>query len=295
MRVLVNGPASWNTLVALPHLPEPRPGMLTATAWWEGLGGTSAGKSLSLARLGVPTLLRTVVGDDAAGERVLDALRHPLLTVVAQRAPASERHLNLMAHGDRVSVYLDAPDDPGDPPEPVTAALRDADVAVLDLAAHSVPLLDRARRAGTEVWCDLHDDDGVAAFHEPFRAGADVVVVSADRLDDVWGYLEARVAGGARWAVATSGARGAIALGADGRRHEVGTAHVDVVQDTNGAGDAFVAGMLAARLLGAPDDEGLRWGAAAGALCVASRELVAPDLSVERVRALAGTVEHRTV
>jgi sugar/nucleoside kinase (ribokinase family) len=61
---------------------------------------------------------------------------------------------------------------------------------------------------------------------------------------------------------------------------------VDAVVDANGAGDAFVAGLLAARTGGAALAESLRWASAAGALAVRSIDLVAPDLdrtAVERV------------
>lgn len=294
--VLVNGPASWNTLVDLDRLPDPVPHMVAATGHRSALGGTSAGKSLALARLGVPVLLRTVLGSDDDAGRIRAALRHPHLRLAAQtvRGP-SEHHLNLMAaDGGRLSVYLDAAPDPGPAPASVVAALTAAPVAVLDLAAHSVPLLGEARRAGAEVWCDLHDDDGVAAFHEPFRRAADVVVISADRLPDVEAFLGARLAAGARWAVCTRGPDGATAMSADGEVLDVGVLPARVV-DTNGAGDSFAAGMLAARLAGRPLAECLAWGAAAGSLCVASPDLV-PRLDRETVARLAGrvTVTRRT-
>ena len=57
--------------------------------------------------------------------------------------------------------------------------------------------------------------------------------------------------------------------------------------DTNGAGDAFVAALLAATLDGKPLEESLRWAAANGALCVQSTELVSLAVSRESVSALA--------
>lgn len=294
-RVLVNGPASWNTLVLLDRLPEPRPHMAFAQRHWQGLGGTSAGKALALARLGVPTTLRTVLGTDDDAEAIRSALDHPLLDVVAQVvAGPSEHHLNLMsARGERVSLYLDAAPDPGPAPPAVLDLARTAPVAVLDLAGHSLELLAAARAAGTETWCDVHDDDAVAAFQEPFRT-ADVLVVSEDRLADPHAYLTARVADGARWAVCTRGSRGAVALGADEGWVEVDAVPVSRVVDTNGAGDAFVAGMLAARLDGHDLAVCLGWGAVAGALCVQTRDLV-PELDRADVAARARAVAVRTV
>lgn len=294
-RVLVNGPASWNTLVLLDRLPEPVPHMAFARRHWQGLGGTSAGKALALARLGVPVTLRTVLGTDDDAAAVRAALEHPLLDVVGQVVTGpTEHHLNLMsARGERISLYLDAAPDPGPASREVLDVLRTAPVAVIDLAGHSLELLAAAQAAGTEIWCDVHDDDGAAAFQEPFRAAADVLVVSEDRLTDPRAYLTARVAGGARWAVCTRGSRGAVALGAEEGWVEVDAVPVAEVVDTNGAGDAFVAGMLAARLDGRPLADCLRWGAVAGALCVQSRHLV-PDLDRADLAARAHTAEVRT-
>ena len=67
---------------------------------------------------------------------------------------------------------------------------------------------------------------------------------------------------------------------------ERGSGCQDVV-DTNGAGDAFLVGLLAARLDGRSLEDGLRWAAAAGAIAVRSAELVAPELTRRAVQALA--------
>lgn len=287
--VLVAGPASWNTLVDVDALPEPHPHTVMARGHRDGLGGTSAGKALTLARLGVPVSLRTALGDDDAADRIAAALDHPDLTLLAARAPgASERHLNLMTpDGGRLSIYLDLPPDPGPPPADVLGLAASADVVVADLAGHVRDALPALRAAARELWCDVHDHDGVADFHRPFVEAADVLVVSADRLPDPRAYLAERVAAGARWAVCTAGARGVVALGRDEGWLEVPAVPGVTVVDTNGAGDAFVAGMLRGRLDGLPLGDCLRLGAAAGALAVASPALVA-DVDVERVRRLAG-------
>lgn len=286
--VLVNGPASWNTLVRLPTLPDARPQTLFAAGHHDTLGGTSAGKALTLARLGVDVTLRTALGDDDAGARIRAALAHPQLEVLADALPGpSERHLNLMADdGGRLSVYLDLPPDPGPAPASVRESLARADAVVVDLAEHSHELLPLVRGAGVPLWCDVHDDDGHAAFQREFAEAADVLVVSADRLDDVEGYLEHHVSRGARWVVCTRGRDGAVALGRDEGWWTVSAVPVLAV-DSNGAGDGFTAGLLAASLRGLALPEALRHGAASGALTVASRELSAREVSAERVEALA--------
>jgi sugar/nucleoside kinase (ribokinase family) len=286
--VVVAGPASWNTLVQVPALPEPRAQTLFALGHTDGLGGTSAGKALTLARLGVDVTLRTALGDDELADRITAALDHPRLTLAAQRGRGpSERHLNLMApDGSRLSIYLDLPPDPGPVPDAVRDAIAHADVVVTDLADHARQVIPLARAAGVPVWCDLHDYDGVAEFHREFAAAADVVVLSGERLPDVRAFLDERIAAGARWAVCTLGARGAVGLGRTEGWVEVAALPVEVL-DTNGAGDAFVSGLLLGHLDGCGLADAMRLGAAAGALAVASPGLVA-DTDSGAVRALAG-------
>src|ERR1051325_3673901 len=149
--VFVAGPASWNLLVALDRLPEPRPHTAFASGHRAALGGTSAGKALNLAALGAAVTLRTVIGDDDAGRSITGAVTRAGVDLIAEVVPgASEQHLNLMSpDGGRVSIYLELPR----LAEPrhhdrALAALAGADAAVIDLADSSRPFLAAARRAG---------------------------------------------------------------------------------------------------------------------------------------------------
>jgi acarbose 7IV-phosphotransferase len=292
-RVLVNGPASWNTLIRVPALPEPRSHAVFATDHHEGLGGTSAGKAVTLAALGIDVTLSTLLGADEHASTIRAALERDRLTLLAEpaRAGRSERHVNLMTDdGSRVSIYLELPSSAGTPPA-VLAALSSAHVAVLDLADSSLTLLDAARSRGIPVWCDVHDDDGTSEYARPFASAADVLLVSAERLADPRAYLKARVDEGCKLAVCTDGGRGAIALDAGGW-WSVGVAQTDVL-DTNGAGDAFVAGLLSATLDGLDTPRALARASAVGALAVATRDLGAPDATVAQADALARTVTVR--
>ena len=288
--VVVAGPATWNTMVGVPAFPEPRPQTVFSTGHHDGLGGTSAGKALTLARLSVDVTLRTALGDDEVAERITAALVHPRLTMAAARGVGpSERHLNLMTpDGARLSIYLDLPPDPGPVPEAVRDAIGRADVVVADLTDHAREVIPIAQTAGVPLWCDVHDYDGAAEFHRQFVEAADVLVVSGERLADHRAFLAARVAAGTRWAVCTLGTRGAVALGRDEGWVEVPAVPVDRVVDTNGAGDAFVAGALLGHLVGRPLAECLRLGAAAGALAVQSAGLVATEAGLRTLREIAG-------
>lgn len=297
-RVLVTGPASWNLTVRVGRLPEPRPHTVVADGWADGLGGTSAGKAVTLAALGVDVTLRTVLGEDDAAARIGAALARPRLEVVAVPAAdrASERHVNLVADdGSRLSVYLTLPDAVPAAARPVEDLLVGVDAAVVDLAEHSRPVLAAARAAGVPVWCDVHDDDGVGEYARAFTAAADVVVASHVRVGDPASYLRARLAEGARLAVCTRGAAGALAVAADGtdgepRWYDVGPAPVHAAVQAEGAGDAFTAGLLWATLEGLPLPVALATASAAGAVAVAGPGLGAPDATPGTVRRLAERV-----
>ncbi|WP_309102446.1 carbohydrate kinase family protein [Microbacterium sp.] len=272
--VFVAGPASWNSIVVLDRLPEPVPHMQFAEESWETVGGTSAGKALSLTALGRATVLYALAGDDEPGRRVCDALAGAGVQAVWGRSATTERHLNLMTRaGERVSLYLATPStDAVDLDPALLDAMRTADAIVMDLAAESLRLLPTAQASGRPIWVDVHDYDGEAAFHVPFLSAADVVFCSADRLADPVGFLRTCVSRGAALAVCTLGADGAVAVDAEGATHRVAAVAVDVV-DTNGAGDAFFAGVLDARLSGLSLPRALEAGARSASEALRTRHL----------------------
>lgn len=241
---------------------------------WETVGGTSAGKALSLTALGTSALLYALVGEDDGGRRVSDALAAAGVATRWGESTATERHLNLMTRaGERVSVYLAVPSEQdGSIPSDVRTAMVDAEVIVLDLAAESLRLLPDATRSGRPLWVDVHDYDGSAQYHRPFLAAADAVFCNADKLADPVEFLRSRVSAGAFFAVCTLGAEGAVAIDADGSIHRVPAVAVEVV-DTNGAGDGFFAGVLAARLSGATLPQALEAGARAASVSLGSKHL----------------------
>ena len=147
----------------------------------------------------------------------------------------------------------------------------EVDVVVVDLAWHARPWVAWAQDAGVPVWTDLHDYDGVSAFHAAF-ALADHVQLSSVAMPGWRDFASATAAENGGDVVVTHGAEGSAAVGPDGTWAELGGAPVDV-DDTNGAGDAFFAGFLVSRLGGADLDVSLRAGAAQAAVCLGGPHL----------------------
>ncbi|MDN4486890.1 carbohydrate kinase family protein [Demequina sp. SYSU T00039] len=286
-RVLVVGPTSENQLVALDALPRPEPHTVFALGHRTVLGGTSAGKALHLVDAGLSPTLLTTRGDDAAGDALMAQLRACGVDVREVRAEGpTERHLNLMAaDGGRVSIYLQ-PSGPLPAEElrrarsVALAAMTDAAAVFLDLSDVGRALIPEATALAHEVWCDVHDYDGMDGFHRPFVDAADVLIMNRDRIRNPGSYLRDRIAAGTTLAVCTLGADGALGATADGAMVRIAAPEVAVV-DANGAGDAFAAGLMAfavevggaSRITGELLGQALEAGAAQSARAVGSAQI----------------------
>jgi sugar/nucleoside kinase (ribokinase family) len=288
VRILVVGAASWNTIVHVDALPGPEPQTVFAMRSYETVGGTAAGKALNLAALGHDVHLHTLLGDDDPGARVRAGLTEAGVTLhVDASVTGTEQHVNLMAaDGGRLSVYRNVCA-PG--PEldlaPIADLARDCDAVVLNITDYARHLIGALAEAGIGFWTDLHNWDGVADYPRDFADAARWVVLSDDALPDPT-ELCRRLSGDGRLVVCTRGARGATAYVGD-RVLDVPADPVDRVVDTNGAGDAFSAGLLHGLLLGWSLERALRAGAVAGATAVTVEPLASPRLT-------AGLVESAT-
>lgn len=272
-QILVCGPASWNQLIELENLPEPRPQQLFARTAWSTVGGTSAGKALHLTSLGVSTTLITQIGQDEPGEKLTQVLVGAGLDLQVVPSRATEQHVNLMAGGQRVSIYVSTPDTPSSSQvDSVIRQVCSADLAVIDLSELGLRVLEQCGETSTELWVDLHDYDGLAEFHQPFLRAAQVVFMNDDATGDPWELLASCLQRGPKLAICTLGPRGAVALAKNGERFSITARDVQVF-DTNGAGDAFMAGFLAAYLKGSSVQQSLESASDAATVAISSRHL----------------------
>lgn len=312
MSVVVIGDANVDLEIRLPNEPRiethanPDPQM-------HG-GGSAANTAAALARLGLSCRFVGAVGDDSFGRFAVDSLARagvdtravatttdaPTVAVIAVVQPGGDRLIYVWpptggAHG---ALERDA----------AVAALEGATwLHVSGICLRVAPARDavlaameEARLKGVPVSFDLNLrlenwgwDDDFAATVEAAVDNSDVVLGAAsDEVGALAGTTDpiaaaASLAGHDRVVVARLGADGAVASSPGGSVMVPG--FVVPVVDTVGAGDAFNAGFIAARLRGLDISGAVVWGNAVAGLTVSGRGARStPELTV--VEAL---IEHQ--
>ncbi|GAA1613101.1 carbohydrate kinase family protein [Catellatospora bangladeshensis] len=270
--VLVLGGAGVDTIVEVPRLPLPYADSYLVPAITTRAGHTGDNVALGLHALGLHIHLLDVLGEDAEGALVRDLHQRSGSGFTAlATAAGTKRAVNLVGpDGRRLSLYDGSRGAEQDRfPTPLLAELlegcRHVHVCITHPAAYA---LDQLTAAGIGVSTDLHDWDGENPYHAQFAAQADVVFLSAAALADPEAVMRHVLKlGRAHTVVATAGDRGGLLLtrDGDGARRWTAVAPPRPVRDSNGAGDAFVAGFLFGLLEGRDLDECARLGALAGA------------------------------
>jgi sugar/nucleoside kinase (ribokinase family) len=204
-----------------------------------GPGGQAANVAAWAAALGAEARFVGRVGEDAAGELVLRALRDRGVDVRGPVAGRTGVVVSLAAAGDR-TMASDRGTGAQLSPQDLDGAWFDCDVLhisgyallVEPMASAAGAAAEHARGHGGRVSVDVSTfslvDD---AFRERVRGLEPDLVFATEREREALGDLDAR------WVLK----RGARGLTVDGSDHPAATV---VVVDTTGAGDALAAGFL---------------------------------------------------
>lgn len=309
-RVVLVGDANVDMVIRLPDRAAGRPDLSASVPQLFG-GGSVANAAVALARLAVPVSFVGTVGDDGYGRWVRDEMAGAGVdmaalcmdpdsftpTVIVLIEPNGERLPVIWPNegGAHTRLCLD-----DIPPDLITGAawLHTTGMCLGEAPARDALLhaLALAHEAGVPVSFDLNLRlelwgwrPGVRAAVERAITLADVVLGSGpEEIAPLTGVADVGAAAralsqGQRTVIARLGGQGALAVGPS---EEV---HVPVfaarVIDMVGAGDAFDAGFIAARLAGHDLREAVRWGHAAAAVCVGQHG-ARLDITPERLRAV---------
>ena len=254
-------------------------------------GGIVANTGLALARLGIGTGLVGRLGHDAMGDVLLAAFRDAGLDVRCLRrmpgAATAPVVVCIDPSGERTFHYAEGANtlfDRGDLEAalPLLRQTRAIVIGYLNELPHLDPVL-----ADTLAW--LKRESGAllvletagpqesqrAALRDLLRS-VDVFMPSWEEAHDITGARTPRAALGKIAAVAPSGTLLGIKLGAagclvrEGGRTCAIPAYPSVLHDATGAGDSFLAGLVAGLLRGCDPETAVRLGNMAGSLTVAA-------------------------
>ncbi len=269
--VVVLGGTGVDTTVYVPELPLPYRDTYHVPPVIDRIGNTGSGVALGCHALGLRVTLVDLIGEDPQGRLIRDHLggRGVDLAWAPSEAGTSRSILLVGPDGRRLSLH-DPRSAPGarlprDLYLPALRTARHVHVSITDFCRHVYPDIPD----GVTISTDLHDWDGVNPYHEDFAYASDVVFMSAtalgDRRDEVMRAIAAR--GRASLVICTDGADGCHVLssGEESVWHFPAQPLPGPVADSNGAGDAFVSGVLYGRLRGLPLEECVRLGGLAGA------------------------------
>jgi sugar/nucleoside kinase (ribokinase family) len=237
--------------------------------------GGGAITAIGAARLGLSTVLAAPLGDDVAGELVMEVLREDGVAVVERRAPRTPTTVVLPVAGDRAMVTVD----PG-----VRASA--SDVAALSPRTVAVNLdLLYVVPAGVHAYVTCGDDDARAFAGRPPAqlSAARALFVSLPEALTLTGERDVeaaarRLAELVPSVIVTLGADGAMAL-IEGERFDAPPFDAGKVVDATGAGDLLVAAYIWGDLRGAAPLDRLRWA------------VIYSGLSITTTTAVAGAVD----
>lgn len=300
--ILVVGGVGVDTIVRVPEIAIGEGDSSHVEPIHDYVAHTGNGVALGCLHLGLATRFIDYIGDDEQGRLVLAHYeRHGLDFRHLISPNGTSRSVNLVDAGGRRFSFYDYRHDPDlrMPAEFFGPHVAQAKSIHVSIPNHTRDVLE-AIPEGVHVSTDLHGWDGEAEHQKAFAQRADLVTMSAARLG---GNPEKAMRwvldnGRASVVIATDGEHGGYLLERGGALERY--AAIDPVRelgwtdwapvDSNGAGDAFVAGMLWARAQGSDLATALDAGRIAGAYACRSKgtstALITAELMADSLAAL---------
>ncbi|RSK25966.1 carbohydrate kinase family protein [Bacillus sp. HMF5848] len=283
-KVFVIGGVSYDMIIHLNEFPKPIPQTIHhCDSVIEAVGSTGTGKAAALAKLGFDVTLQGLMGEDLYGEKVKGFCKEHNIQYMYDIDPkGTDRHVNIMnSCGQRISMFIaETSQEPDMDYTKYEKVIAESDYVVLNIINYCRHFIDIIKKHKKEIWCDLHDYNEGNSYHEDFIEAADYIFLSSDNLQDYKAVMTDFINRGKKLVVCTHGKEGVTALTTEGEWIDMPAMLVDEVVDTNGAGDNFFSGFLYGYANDCAIEECVKYGTAAGAMCVQSSELVHKDLSI---------------
>ena len=278
MRVVCAGHVNWDVTLRVDRLPGPDDEARVRERS-EGGGGSAANVAAALATLSCEARLFGSVGDDDVGEMArsgLEAVGVETRLNVVEGAETTRKYVLVDADGEVAVLGTDGANEALSADDVPPAALPDADAVHLT-GQDPETAAELARTAA---------DHGLPVSFDPGRRLTDLsydAVLERTDLLFVTDREAAEIHASVPWKVTKHGDSGATLACPEGRFDHSGYGLSSV--DSTGAGDAFAAGFLVARLEDGDPDRALSVANACGAVAANDRGS-RPALSWERVEAV---------
>jgi sugar/nucleoside kinase (ribokinase family) len=284
MKALVIGVSSYDTIIQVDNLPK---NILSDMSVWaknvhHTLGGTGAGKALTLDCLGLKTKLVTDLGPDEYKDKVLDFYKQTNIDVSVLKSDQTTTHTNIMHDEDkRLSIFTNTPKSI-DTSLDIDHEIRDADLVFLNINDYAKSYIPSTKKYKKKIVVDIHDYDIGNPYHQPFIDVSDILFVSDIHIKDDLTFLNKMIVG-KELVVITKGKKGCIAIDSHHNIYRQDAIFAFDFVDSNGAGDAFSAGFMVAYYQKISVKDALKYASICGALSCSSHDLFPLDFDIDSI------------
>jgi sugar/nucleoside kinase (ribokinase family) len=283
MKALVIGVSSYDTIIEIDQFPKLKSDVsIWAKNTYYSIGGTGAGKALSLNALGVETSLITELGRDQYRDKVMAIYNQTKIHTHILDADVSTTHTNIMYDGGkRLSIFTSMSRDVEIKAD-YENIIKENDIIFLSINDYCRDFIPMIKKHHKVCVVDIHDYDIGNPYHYDFIEAADILIASAVNIDDYTQFLKDHIKD-KEMVILTMAERGSMAIDKHGQiYHQDAFTGLPVV-DTNGAGDAFSVGFIYAYQRDHSIKEALRFASVCGAMACSSKDLFHPECNETKV------------
>lgn len=282
MNILILGGSTFDHIVHLPKLPQPKSQTIHFAPFHEACGSTGVGKALPLQKLGLKVHLYTAYGNDMYGNKIETFLQQnniPTTAIIDDKG--TQRHINIMDdEGNRISMFVTQSSTTiNHDTNKLHELLQWSDVVVLNIIPYCVDIIPLLKEYNKPVWTDLHDYNDDNPYHQPFINASQYIHLSSDNLLNYKATMQQLIKG-KELVICTHAKQGASVLLANGQYYEAAALPNINIVDTNGAGDSFFAGFLYGYLQQKSITTCMQYGNICGAFAITDMQLCYSKLTV---------------